>query len=72
MKTPARLAASLVAFALPAMAQQHGAGQAQQAQRCTQMELSLGIRGDRCGKLSLAELAAMQTRRDNPLDRMDE
>ena len=70
MKTIAIAAATaaLAAAALPALAQQSGGTR---AAACTQLELSAGLRGDQCGKLTTAQIAEIVTRRDNPIDRMD-
>jgi hypothetical protein len=35
------------------------------AQACTQLELSVGLTGDECGKLTLSEIAALKADRDN-------
>ena len=69
-KTAVLLATTLVAAGLPAMAQQAPSPATGQP-TCTQLELSAGLRGDQCGRLSLAEIAELITRRDNPIDRMD-
>ena len=34
-------------------------------QACTQLELSVGLTGDECGKLTLSEIAALKAEKDN-------
>jgi hypothetical protein len=65
-------AAALLAVTLaPAFAQQRAAPgdnpylRAGQAPVCTQLELSAGLRGDDCGRLSLTEVVALKIDRDN-------
>jgi hypothetical protein len=34
-------------------------------QQCTQLELSVGLRGDECGKLTLSEISKLKMDKDN-------
>ena len=56
---PIALAAILLA-AMPAFAQQTSGGPS--APRCTQLELSAGITGARCGTMTVQEIGEMITR----------
>jgi hypothetical protein len=33
--------------------------------QCTQLEMSVGLRGDECGKLTLSEIAELKAEKDN-------
>jgi hypothetical protein len=35
------------------------------AAQCTQLELSVGLSGDECGKLTLAEISKLKAEKDN-------